>query len=389
MRPAVTLLLLVAVSLSACARYTDVTPAPEYFDAMAPLFTVGVPEEQPLPPLIQDGLSQEELSRIQVHRQAHRGVVSVTTLSAYHSRWAGTVPVAGAGSGAIVDGRGVVVTNHHVVAGAQRLIITLYDGSLYPARLIGSDPEMDLAVLRFDPMGRSLTVLPFADSGRLQVGQSVLAMGNPFGLEGTLTAGVISALNRPVQLQSGFIIRDLIQSDAAINPGNSGGPLLNGQGQLVGINSMLIGPSAGSVGISLSIPANAVRRITHQILKEGRVVRGWIEIEGLALNERLSRQAGIPPGQGILVTRVKPGGNAERAGLRDGQDGRMIRHGAHRIPVEGDVITAINGEPVASVAELFALLEETRPGDRAELRIRRGGRSQTVEIELGQRPSFQ
>jgi len=382
-------LVLMAALLSACARYTDVTPTPEYFDAMAPLFTVGVPQERPLPPLTESGLTPEELARVRVHRNAHRGVVSVTTLSAYHSRWAGTVPMAGAGSGAIVDGRGIVITNHHVVAGAQRVLITLYDGSLYPARLLGSDPEMDLAVLRFDPMGRPLTVLPFADSDELQVGQSVLALGNPFGLEGTLTSGVVSALNRPVQLQSGFIIRDLIQSDAAINPGNSGGPLLNSQGQLIGINSMLIGPSAGSVGISLSIPARSVHRIARQILKEGRVSRGWIDVEGLALTERLSRQAGIPPGQGILVTRVREGGNAERAGLRDGQGGRMIRHGAHRIPVEGDIITSINGEPVTSVAELFALLEETRPGDRAELQIRRGDRSRTLEIELGQRPSFQ
>jgi len=382
-------LMMVVLLLSACARYTERTPAPDYFDAMAPLFTVGVPEEEPLPPLIREGLSEEEVARVAVHRQAHRGVVNVTTLSAYRSRWAGTVPTAGSGSGAIIDGRGLVVTNHHVVAGAQRLLVSLYDGSLYPARLIGSDPEMDLAVLRFDPMGRSLTELPFADSSRVQVGQSVLALGNPFGLEGTLTAGVVSALNRPVQLHSGFIIRDLIQSDAAINPGNSGGPLLNSQGQLIGINSMLIGPTAGSVGIGLSIPSNSVRRIVQHILKEGRVVRGWIDIEGVALNDRLIRQAGLAPVQGILVTRVTADGNAEQAGLRDGRDGRMVRHGAHRIPVEGDIITAINGEAVSSVAELFAVLEETRPGDAAELQIRRDGRRQTVKIELGHRPNFQ
>ncbi len=267
MRPVLSLFPVLLLGLSGCAGYSEVSPAPEFIDAMSPAFTVGVPEEEPLPPLIEEGLSQEELARIQVHRRTHRAVVSVTTLSAYRSRW----------------------------AGAQRLIVSLYDGSLYPAQLIGSDPEMDLAVLRFDPMGWPLTVLPFADSGRVQVGQSVLTLGNPFGLEGTLTVGVVSVLNWPVQLQSGYIIRDLIQSDASINPGNSGGPLLNSQGRLIGINSMLIGPSAGSVGISLSIPSNTVRRIARQIMQEGRVVRGWIDIEGLAFALGafdLSREAG-------------------------------------------------------------------------------------------------
>ncbi len=253
----------------------------------------------------------------------------------------------------------------------------------------GSDPEMDLAVLEFDPQGRSLTRIPFADSSRAQVGQSVYAMGNPFGLEGSFTAGVVSALNRPLQIDSGYIIRDLIQTDAAINPGNSGGPLVDSRGRMLGLNSMMISPAAGSVGIGLAVPSNTVHRIAGQIIREGRVARGWIDIQGIAISPRLVNQAGLPIRHGILVTRVLPGGNAQQAGLRDGQGGRMIRHGPHRLPVEGDIITAINGQPVTSVAELLLSLEGTRPGDEARVQVFRGGRSLELSIVLGERHSGQ
>jgi hypothetical protein len=211
------------VMSSGCARLAGVTPAPEYFDDIEPFFTLGVPEEPELPPLRTEGLTEDEINTVRIYRERHRAVVNLTSLSAYRTRFFGTVPASGTGSGFILDRHGVVVTNHHVVEGAQRVVLTLHDGSNYPAQVIGSDPEMDLAVLRFDPQGRNLVTIPMGDSASLQVGQKVLALGNPFGLEGTLTAGVISALDRPIQLGSGFIIRDLIQSDAAINPGNSGG----------------------------------------------------------------------------------------------------------------------------------------------------------------------
>ncbi|MDQ2069016.1 S1C family serine protease [Natronospira bacteriovora] len=380
------LLLLAVMLLGGCARLISVEPAPEFFDDIEPTFTVGVPEENPLAPIRTEGLGPEELRAVAIYRENHRAVVNVTSLSAYRFRFLGTVPQGGEGSGAIIDRRGVVVTNHHVVAGAQRLIVTLYDGSRYPAELVGSDPEMDLAVLRFDPLGRPLSRVRIGDSTQLQVGQRVLALGNPFGLDGTLADGVISALNRPVQLRSGFIIRDLIQSDAAINPGNSGGPLFNSQGEMVGINSMMISPAAGSVGISLSIPSRTVVRIVNHIINEGRVVRGWIDIEGIAMSERLAHLSGRPTVAGILITRTMPGGNAARAGIRDGEGGRVIRHGGHRIPVDGDILMAINDEAVGSVAELFAGLEATRPGDRVRLTLMRGNETIERELELSDRP---
>ena len=380
----VTLTVVVLAGLYGCATFT---PAPEFFDEELELyFTRGVPEEKPLPPLRTEGLAPHEVPVVRVWRERHRAVVNITTLSAWRSRLFGTIPASGIGSGFIIDGRGLVVTNHHVIAGAQRVVLSMYDGSLYPAQVIGTDPEMDLAVLRFDPQGRELTTIPLADSSRLQVGQQVIALGNPFGLEGTLTAGVVSALQRPVQLRSGFIIRDLVQSDAAINPGNSGGPLLNTRGELVGVNSMMVSPAAGSVGISLSIPSNTTRRIVTHILSEGRVSRGWIEIEGIALNRRLAEAAGASGQQGILITRVVSGGNAEVAGLRDGRNGRVIRDGNHRVPVEGDILLAVNDEPVGSVAELFATLEATRPGEQARLTYLRGDQRRQVTVLLGERP---
>jgi len=375
------------VLLSGCARLISVEAAPEYFDDIEPTLTVGIPEDPPLAPIRTEGLTQEELRAVAIYRENHRAVVNVTSLSAYRLRFLGTVPRGGEGSGAILDRRGIVVTNHHVVAGAQRLIVTLYDGSRYPAELMGNDPEMDLAVLRFDPMGRPLSRVRVGDSDVLQVGQRVLALGNPFGLDGTLTDGVVSALNRPVQLRSGFIIRDLVQSDVAINPGNSGGPLFNSQGEMVGINSMMISPAAGSVGISLSIPSRTVVRIANAIVNEGRVVRGWIDIHGIAMNERLARAAGRPAVPGILITRTLPGGNADAAGVRDGRDGRVVRHGGHRVPVEGDILVAINDDAVGNVAELLASLEASRPGDRVRLTLLRGNETIQRELVLGERPS--
>ena len=378
--------LLVLLAVSGCAVFGEAEPAPDYFDDLQAGFTRGVPDERPMPPLVTEGLSEEEIRAIRVYRENHRAVVNVTSMAAYRFRLLGTIPRSGVGSGAIISPRGVVVTNHHVVEGAQRLMVTLYDGSRYPAQLVGSDPEMDLAVLRFNPLGRGLSTVQVGDSSALQVGQRVFALGNPFGLDGTLSAGVVSALNRPIQLQSGFIMRDLIQSDAAINPGNSGGPLFNSRGEMVGINSMLIGPSAGNVGISLSIPSRSVVRIAGQILQDGRVNRGWIDIEGVAMNERLARAAGRPHTSGVLVTRVLPGGNAEPAGLRDGKDGRMIRHGGHRIPVEGDILIAVNDQRVRNVSELLASLEATSPGEQARVTLLRGDEKLDRELRLGERP---
>ncbi|WP_290649494.1 trypsin-like peptidase domain-containing protein [Aquisalimonas sp.] len=380
-------LMLLLVALGGCATVERVQPAPELLDQVEFPFTRGVPVDTQRPPLYTEGLRDEEINTVQLHRDRIRGVVNITSLSAYRTRFGRAFPDAGTGSGFIIDQRGTVVTNHHVVQRGQRLVVTLYDGSHYRAAVIGSDPELDLAVLRFDPQGRELTTLTPGDSDRLQVGQHVFALGNPFGLEGSLTAGVVSALNRPVQTASGFIMRDLVQTDAAINPGNSGGPLLNTRGKVVAVNSMMISPLPGSVGIGLAIPVNAVDRIVSQILQGGRVSRGWIDIQGLALTPRLAAATNVPVQRGILITRVASGSHAADAGLQGGDEQRRIRYGAHRIPVGGDVLLAINGQRIGSVAELLASLESTRPGDRATLTLLRDGERSDVAVTLSARQS--
>ncbi len=380
------LLLAASGGLAACAGWLAPQPAPELLERIEIPYTQGVPIDPPLPDLQGRGLSEEELITVAIHRERVRAVVNVTSLSAYRSRLSGAFPLGGSGSGFIIDQRGTVITNHHVVQGAQRLIVTLYDGSHYPARLIGSDEELDLAVLRFEPQGRRLWVLPRGDSQGLQVGQGVIALGNPFGLDGTLTTGVVSALNRPLQLGSGFIIRNLIQTDAAINPGDSGGPLLNRQGEVIGINSLIVSPSSGNAGVGLAVPIHSAVRVINEILSLGRVVRGWIEIEGVAMDARLVAARGGEPVSGILVTRVLPGGNAAQAGLQDGREGRQVRYGPHRLPIEGDVIVAFAGAPIASVPDLLAALVSSSPGDEVSLSILRAGQRRELKLRLTARP---
>ena len=378
-------LCLALVSMAGCASGPQSTPAPELLDQVPIPFTEGVPQERERPPLRTEGLGDTELDAVRLYRDSIRGVVNITSLSAFRTRFGGVVPGGGTGSGFIIDQEGTVVTNHHVVQGGQRLVVTLHDGSHYRASVVGTDPELDLAVLRFDPQGRSLTALPKGNSAHLQVGQNVYALGNPFGLEGTLTSGVVSALNRPVRIPSGFIMRDLIQTDAAINPGNSGGPLLDSRGRVVGVNTMMISPSHGSVGIGMSVPVNAVDRIVAQILDHGEVRRGWLAIRGVPLTPRLAAAGGVPVSRGILITEVAPGSHAHAAGLQGGDRQSVVRYGPHRIPRGGDVLLEVNGQQVADVAELLASLEATRPGDQAELTVLRDGQRQQVSVTLGER----
>jgi S1-C subfamily serine protease len=383
---ALTLWLVCALLATGCA--VTGTPDPGYMDRLETPFTQGVPVEQPLPPLRTESLSPDEIDTAKVYRERVRAVVNVTSLGANRTRLHETVPTSGVGSGFILAGMdepGIVITNWHVIDEAQRLIVSLYDGSRYPARLVGSDPELDLAVLRFDPQGRELASIPAGNSDLLQVGQKVIALGNPFGLDGTLTTGVVSAVNRPIEMPSGLIMRNFIQTDAAINPGNSGGPLLDREGRVIGIASMIITPTAASAGIGLAIPINAAERVAEELLRTGRVARGWIDIEGVALDPQLAAAAAMDMHRGILVTRVLPNGNAERAGLRGGRDGRIVRHGAYRIPVGGDVIIAIDGEEVAGLPDLLAALVVSRPGDQVTVTFMRGGERREVSVTLGPR----
>ncbi|MDC7235156.1 MAG: trypsin-like peptidase domain-containing protein [Spirochaetales bacterium] len=344
--------------------------------------------EPPLPEIRTEGLTAQEINSMEVYRSNIRAIVNVTTINLYNSRYTGIYSQQGSGSGVIVSDEGYIITNKHVVADADYVVVTLYDGTNYQARIVGSDVESDLAVIKLSPAGRSLQTIQTGKSRDLQVGQKVLALGNPFGLEGTLTTGIISGLNRPLQTADGYLLNGMIQTDAAINPGNSGGALLNSRGELIGINTMIISPGGGgSVGIGFAIPVETALRIIPELIETGRVNRGWIEIEALSMTPNLARQLSIPfIRYGVLITSVIDGGNAEEAGLQGGDERRGVGLGLNSIAVGGDIITSINGRDIKNVLDYFSVLESSRPGEEYEVEYIRDGSMASTVIVLAERP---
>jgi S1-C subfamily serine protease len=332
--------------------------------------------------------SEDELRNIRVYDRFNRGVVNVTTETLSLNWFLEPVPrEGGTGSGSIIDPRGYVLTNHHVVEGAYRVHITLYDGSQYEGTVEGADRENDLAVLKFDPGEKQLTTIPFGSSDDLRVGQHVLAIGNPFGYDRTLTTGIVSGLGRPVRTAERLVIRDMIQTDASINPGNSGGPLLDADGRMIGINTMIYSPSGGSVGIGFAVPVNTARRVVPELIEYGRVRRGWIEIFPVQLEPNIVRYGNLPVRRGIMVSEVKPEGNADQAGIRGGDRDRAVRYGRSVIYFGGDIIVGVDGSRVQSLSDLFAALEDNKPGETVDVTVVRGrGKRVTLEVELAERP---
>jgi len=276
-----------------------------------------------------------------------------------------------------------------VVENAESVVVTLSDGRSFPADIVGVDPSSDLAVIRI-PAENLPAPLPLADSGQLRVGQFVIAIGSPFGQVGTMTLGVISALERVIQSPDGRFIGEAIQTDAAINPGNSGGPLLDLQGRVIGVNSQIISPSQASAGIGFAVSSNTVRRVVPHLIAEGRYPHPWLGVQVLSLTPewvQALRQAGmeVPVEKGLLVLSVVRGGPADRAGIRGGT--QIVRIGGYRVPVGGDIITAVNGHPVPTLQELNVYLDsQTRVGDSVEVTIYRGGQEMRVTVTLEERP---
>ncbi|MDA3949731.1 MAG: trypsin-like peptidase domain-containing protein [Spirochaeta sp.] len=332
-------------------------------------------------------LTANEQDTIAVYESRNTAVVNINTETVAYNWFLEPVPREGStGSGSIIDDRGYVLTNYHVVENANRVFVTLADGERLEGEVIGRDPENDLAVIKFDPGGRRLDTIPMGDSDELRVGQNVLAIGNPFGLDRTLTTGIVSGLGRPLRAGNDLVIRDMIQTDASINPGNSGGPLLNSRGDMIGINTMIFSPTGGSVGIGFAVPVNTARRVVPDLLEYGVVRRGWLDIVPRQLFPQLVQYAGLPVESGLLVSETVDGGNAEAAGLRGGSRSEAVRYGRTVIYLGGDIITAIDGMPVASLANMYEALEDNRPGETVRVEFIRGRRRMETDVVLSERP---
>jgi S1-C subfamily serine protease len=324
-----------------------------------------------------------------VYTRASASVVQVTSLSVSYNFFLQPVPQQGTGSGFVYDREGHIVTNYHVVENASSVKVGLQDGKTYDAKVVGSDPSTDLAVLQIRPPSLP-EPLVVARPESVRVGQFVIALGNPFGLTSTLTFGVVSALGRVIQSPNGRFIGEAIQTDAPINPGNSGGPLLNLNAEVIGVDSQIISPSGVSAGIGFAVSSATIMRVVPALIAHGSYPHPWLGISGLDLSPEAAsalKAAGVTvPDSGLLVVSAPPGGPAAKAGIRGGS--RVLDMGGSQVPVGGDVITAVNGKPVSGISGLTVYLEDnTRVGQSVPLEIVRDGRRLTVDVTLGTRPA--
>ena len=329
-------------------------------------------------------LTEEERNNIAVYEKVADGVVNVTSTAMQLDFFFNAFPTQGSGSGSIIDAKAHILTNHHVVADAQKLEVTLADGSKWPAKLVGSDPDNDLAVIKIDAPREKLKVIPMGDSRNLKIGQKVLAIGNPFGLQRTLTTGIISSLGRTIRSEVGTLIEDVIQTDAAINPGNSGGPLLNSDGEIIGINSAILSPSGGSVGIGFAIPVNAAKRVVPELLSKGYVTYPWIGATIQSLIPEIANYRKLKIERGAMIAEVAKGGPADKAGLKGGS--QRIQVGNMIVLVGGDVVVRADQHDVKTNDELIHYIREKKPGDTILLKVYRNGNFVDVKVTLSERP---
>src|SRR5438270_6098920 len=329
------------------------------------------------------GLTEDEVINVRIYRQASPAVANILTKATEYDFFMDPVPVEGAGSGFVIDTKGYILTNNHVVEGAQTIEVVLGDQSRYPAKVVGADPRNDVALIKIEPRKKPLVALSLGDSSSIQVGQKVLAIGNPFGFQSTLTTGVISALGRTVQTSQTTFIDEAIQTDAAINRGNSGGPLINTHGEVIGINSAIYTPTGTTAGIGFAIPINTAKNIANDLITDGRVHRAFLGVETLPVNGWLSEALDLPVKEGLLVERATKGGPAAAAGIRGGD--RVAAAGMRRIYIGGDVIVPTDNQKVASQLDVNLLLNHKRPGDNVTVTLFRGGKKMDVAVKLGER----
>jgi len=328
--------------------------------------------------------TQDEIQNISVYEACNEAVVNINTkVTAYDWFLDPYVQDGGSGSGSIIDKRGYILTNVHVIQGASKIYVSLHDGSQFEADVIGYDLDSDLAVLKFEPpAGVELKTISFGDSSALRVGQKVIAIGNPFGMERTMTTGIVSGLGRPIQNSNKRIIRNMIQTDTAINPGNSGGPLLDTNGKMIGINTMIMSNSGSSSGVGFAVPSETAIRVVSDLIKYGKVQRGAIDAVTIQLSKRIAQYANLDISSGILISQVTKGGNAEKAGLLGGTEAVYYGSRSSIIYLGGDVITKIDNISISSLADYYSALENKKPGDVVSVVVHRNKKDKVLSITL-------
>lgn len=319
----------------------------------------------------------DEQNSIEVYKSLASGVAFITSTSYQEDMYGGVQEGAkGSGSGSVIDAQGHILTNYHVVEGAQNLTVSFGGDQTYPAKVIGGDPDTDLAVIKIEPPNGGLTVVSLGDSDNLQVGQKVLAIGNPFGLDRTLTTGVISGLQRPIRGTNNRPIEGAIQTDASINPGNSGGPLLDKFGKMIGINSQILSRSGGSVGVGFAIPVNIAKRVVPQLIQYGEVRRPKLGVDGVSVERLVEQGLDLPLQKGLLLRAVIANSPASEAGLRG-----LYRSNSGRVAL-GDIITAIDGQSIGDLDDLYRYLDKKQIGDTIQVQVFRDGKTVNVPVKL-------
>jgi S1-C subfamily serine protease len=326
-----------------------------------------------------EALDADEQNNIIVYRKNIPSVVNITSKAVTFDFFYGLVPQEGQGSGFVIDKEGHILTNYHVIADARQVEVTMHNRKKFRATVIGTDAAHDLAVIKID--APNLTPAVLGDSRNLQVGQKVYAIGNPFGLAGTMTRGIVSSI-RPVKEPNGAAIDEAIQTDAAINPGNSGGPLMNGHGEVIGINTMILSSVGQNAGIGFAIPINTAKAVLNDLVTLGRVRRPALGVSTIPVGPELAEQIGLPVDFGLLIVKVSAGGAAERAGLRGGNERAYL--GNIPIMLGGDLIVAIDGENIQDQQDLAQVMNAHRAGDAVKVTVYRGKQKMDVNVTLGE-----
>lgn len=329
--------------------------------------------------------SAEELLNMGIFEKCNKAVVHIETrYDSGVSDLLKEIPSNGVGSGFFISADGYIVTNYHVISGAKNILVTDWEAAEYEATVIGFDAENDIALLKILPtIGSKFLFLEFANSDSLTVGQKVLAIGNPFGFDRTMVSGIISGLSRPIRDENGKVLLGMIQTDAPINPGASGCPLLNLKGKVVGVSTSIYSQNGTSQGMNFAVSSNTAQASTQELMKFGKICRGWLDIVPVQLSPQIVDYASLKTKRGILVSQVISGGKAEKAGIRGGNT--KVSYGSSIIYLGGDVITSINGMEIYELSDLYNALSNTKPRDKVDVTVNRNGILKTIKVELVER----